>query len=309
MSAPVGTPAQIAASNERAREVAVESEEQKLERVMLSGGTPGTELVMRRGTTDVDSPITAGELELLYRLARGLAASGMFKDARQASQAFAKLIFARDLGLSATQGMTDIHIVEGKPEMSANLQASKVRASAAYEYRIVDLTPERCEIAFSRHGEELVPTSEFTMDDARQAGLVKKTSGGHDGMWEKYPRNMLFARAMSNGVAFHCPDVMNGIRVYAEGEIAAATDRVEVSVDIAVPEAQADASEPEDATVIDTPLSDEARTELVEAVDAAGVSIDVLLTAVGLDSTDDLTEAAGLQLREELGKLIAGGAS
>jgi hypothetical protein len=30
---------------------------------------------------------------------------------------------------------------------------------------------------------------------------------------------MLFARAMSNGVAFNCPEVTGGIRVYHEGEI------------------------------------------------------------------------------------------
>jgi hypothetical protein len=276
--------------------------EQELERVMLSGDEPGTELVMRRDSTAVDSPITAGELTLLYRLARGLAASGMFKDAKQAAQAFAKLIFARDLGLSATQGMTDIRIIEGKPEMSANLQAAKVRSSDVYEYRIVELTDDRCEIIFSRHGEELVPASVFTIEDAKRAGLVKKTSGGHDGMWEKYPRNMLFARTVSNGVAFHCPDVMNGIRVYSEGEISAVAPSPS-------PVVEADATEVEqlqESEVVEL-LSDEARAELVAAVDAAGADIGVLLTAVGLESTDDLTETSANEVREELGKRLASG--
>lgn len=172
-----------------------------------------------------EAPITHGEIETIFRLARGLSLSGFFKDSRQAEQAFAKLIFGRDLGLSATQAMTDIHIVEGKPEMSANLQAAKVRASD-YDYRVLAHDASRCVIEF---GPAPAPgrgndgawlpwpvafgESEFTIEDARTADLAQK------GVWRKYARNMLFARAMSNGVAWYCPDVFNGVRVYAEGEV------------------------------------------------------------------------------------------
>lgn len=252
-------------------------------------------LVLARGnsTADLDAPITGGEMAVLYRLAKGLAASGFFKDARDASQAFAKMIFGRDLGLSATQAMTDIYIVEGKPEMSANLQASKVRSSERYEYRVLELTEQRCEIQFTQQGEELHPTSVFTIEDAKTAELVKPKSG-----WIKYPRNMLFARAMSNGVAFHCPDVMNGIRVYAEGEISAPPQAA-----IQAPDATA---EPDDADVVDDPvLSDEERAELVSSVEAAGVSIELLQTAAGLESMDGLTKSGALKLTEKLGELLA----
>ena len=37
--------------------------------------------------------------------------------------------------------------------------------------------------------------------------------------WRKYPKNMLFARAISNGVKWHCPDVMNGQPVYTPDEM------------------------------------------------------------------------------------------
>ena len=248
-------------------------------------------------SAQLDAPITGGEMEVLFRLGRGLARSGMFKDAKQADQAFAKLIFGRDLGLSVTQAMTDIHIVEGKPEMSANLQAGKVRSSERYEYRVLELTNERCEIAFTMDGEELQPTSVFSIEDAKCAGLVHKTKNGHDGMWEKYPRNMLFARAMSNGVAFHCPDVMNGIRVYAEGEL--------VDVQRVERPGPAAEQEPEDATVVadgDALLNEDQVAELVGAFDAAGADIEMFLTAVGLESTDDITASAAYRLREKLGE-------
>ncbi len=184
-----------------------------------------TELAVRR-PAEIEAPITNGEIDMLLRLANGLSKSGFFKDAKQQTQAFAKLLFGRDLGLSATQAMTDIHIVEGKPEMSANLQASKVLASDRYDYRITEHDDTKCSIEFGPYpapGKDGTGTwlawpqsfgiSTFTMKDAEQAGLAGKNN------WKHYPRNMLFARAMSNGVAWYCPDVTNGIRVYAEGEV------------------------------------------------------------------------------------------
>jgi hypothetical protein len=249
-------------------------------------------------TVELDHPITGGELEVLYRLGRGLARSGMFKDAKQADQAFAKLIFGRDLRLSATQAMTDIHIIEGKPEMSANLQAAKVRSSERYEYRVVDLTNERCEIAFTLDGEELVPNSVFTMEDAKTAGLTNKPP------WKNYPRNMLFARAMSNGVAFHCPDVMNGIRVYAEGELSESRG-VESSGTPA--KATKESENVQDAEVVADPfLTDEERAALIASVEEAGVNLDMLLTATGFDSTDDLTQSGRLAISQKLADQLAG---
>jgi hypothetical protein len=71
--------------------------------------------------------MTDGEIDRLFRVAKALAMSGMFKDARQAEQAFAKILLGRDLGLSPTQAMTGIHIVEGKPEIAATTLAGFIK--------------------------------------------------------------------------------------------------------------------------------------------------------------------------------------
>ncbi len=199
---------------------------------MSASDAPQSVEVVKRNDAEIGAPITTGEMETLYRMGRALAASNFFKDAQKADEAFAKLVFGRDLGLSATQAMTDVHIIEGRPELSANLQAAKIKASGRYDYRILAHTTERCEVEFgpypappkNKQGEwepwpQSYGISEFTLQDAIAAGLVHKTRNGQKGMWEKYPRNMLFARAISNGVWWFCPDVMNGIRVYAEGEV------------------------------------------------------------------------------------------
>jgi hypothetical protein len=44
-----------------------------------------------------------------------------------------------------------------------------------------------------------------------------RSSTGKD-VWKNFRRNMLFARAISNGVAFYTPDVTT-TRVYVEGEL------------------------------------------------------------------------------------------
>lgn len=166
---------------------------------------------------------TGAEIDTAVRIAQNLAAGGMFKDARQAEQAFTKIMLGRDLGLSPTQAMTSIHVVEGKPELSANLQAQLVKSyrgpdGERYDYLVREHTDQVCEIEFRRRevgGDwETLGVERFTITDAERAGLA-----GRKGPWQTYPRNMLWARCISNGVNFHCPEVARGLRVYHEGEI------------------------------------------------------------------------------------------
>jgi len=58
--------------------------------------------------------------------------------------------------------------------------------------------------------------SRFTLDDARKAQLIKESAKA---AWNTSPRNMLLARAMSNGVKWFVPEVMGGLPVYTPGEI------------------------------------------------------------------------------------------
>lgn len=157
--------------------------------------------------------------------------SGYFKDAKDASQAIVKVLYGRELGFSPVVSMMGIHIVEGKPELSANILATLVKQSGRYNYRVTAHTNEECVIEFSEGGES-VGASAFSMEDAKRAGLVRPGSG-----WAKYPKAMLFARAMSSGVRTHCPDVAAGCPVYSEGEISnpagmAAESRQEPAQDV-----------------------------------------------------------------------------
>lgn len=248
---------------------------------------PGTALA-------INAPIAAppimsnAEIDQTFRVAKALAMSGLFKDARQAEQAFAKILVGRDLGLSPTQAMMGIHIIDGKPELSANLQAAFVKRTPGYDYRVTELTDQACEIAYYRDGEE-IGRSRFTIEDAEKAGL------GGRGPWKAYPRNMLFARAMSNGVAFFCPEVTGGLRVYSDGEISG--DETPPAIDQPVDvKASADTGEPEPADAEVVPDDDGERAAALEAVQVAFNSyidsdlpidrLDLKLTELGADADD-----------------------
>jgi hypothetical protein len=140
-----------------------------------------------------------------------LAKSGYFKDAREAAQACVKVQAGLELGIPPVQAMTGIFIVEGKPALSAALIATLIKRSGRYTYRIVAHDEAHCVLAFFEVGEK-VGESSFTMKDAEKAGLAGKS------VWKSYARNMLFARAMSNGARWFCPDVFGG-SVYTPEEM------------------------------------------------------------------------------------------
>lgn len=155
--------------------------------------------------------VTNQAIDLMARMAKAYALSGYFDDASGELQAFVKISAGRELGLLPFESMSGIAIISGKPVVGAGVLAGLVKAHPKYDYRVTTHTDEACAITFFEDGVEL-GTSTFTMEDAKRAGLAGKK------VWQSYPKNMTFARAMSNGVAFYTPDVTNG-RVYVENEI------------------------------------------------------------------------------------------
>lgn len=159
-------------------------------------------------------------------LAKLLAQSGYFADARDQAQALVKMLAGRELGFGPIASMTGINIIKGKVTLSANLMAAAVKRSGAYNYRIRRLDNQAAEIEFFENG-KTVGVSTFTSEDAHRAGLV---GGNH----QAYPRNMLFARAMSNGARWYCPDIWGG-PVYTPEELADGTDVVDAPAVKVVP--------------------------------------------------------------------------
>lgn len=146
-------------------------------------------------------------------LGKVLAESGMFSEVKTKAQAIAKILAGRELGLAPIVSMTKIYMVKGKMSLSSELMGGIVKKSGTYDYSIRKLDESRCELEFFRieSGKRiLVGESIFTMSDAQKAGVA------HGDNYKKYPRNMLLARALSNGVRFHCPHLVAGAYIPEE---------------------------------------------------------------------------------------------
>ena len=154
----------------------------------------------------------------LGRIGKMMAESGYFTDARQAAQAGVKVLAGQEMGFGAFASMTGIYIIQGKPSVGANLMASAVKANPKYDYRVKEHNDNVCSIEFFEYVDgkkESIGVSEFTLKEARTAGVKNL---------DKYPRNMLFARAMSNGIRWYCPDVFSGNVTYTPEELGANVD-------------------------------------------------------------------------------------
>ena len=161
-------------------------------------------------------------LDELERTGRLLAMSGYF-DAKGTSemaiaQVCTKILAGREMGYGPFASVQGIHIIQGRPAVSANLMAAAVKAHPAYDYRVRQMDDKACSIEFFQRVDgkwESLGSSAFTADDARKAQTKNM---------DKFPRNMLFARAMSNGVKWFCPDVFAGNAVYVPEELGATVD-------------------------------------------------------------------------------------
>lgn len=155
-------------------------------------------------------PSNLAELQQLGAL---MSSSGFFSDARQAAQACVKILAGREMGFPPIASMTGISIIDGKPATGANLLAAAMKR-AGYTWRVLQRDAHGCRIVVSFRNQELGP-SEFLEEDAKRAGLLGKKN------WEKFPRSMYFARAITDAARTYAPEVFAGIPAYTAEELGA----------------------------------------------------------------------------------------
>jgi hypothetical protein len=138
----------------------------------------------------------------------------------------------QELGFGPIASMTGIYIVKGRVTLSANLMAAAIKRHPHYTFRVKEHTAQVCTIDFIEDG-EVIGTSTFSMQDAQDAGLAGSET------YKKFPKNMLYARALSNGAKWYCPDVFGGGPIYTPDEL---TDRVHYDADGQIAAVEEDAA-------------------------------------------------------------------
>ena len=167
-------------------------------------------------TTVTQLPLTE-----VMSIGKAFAESGMFADTKSAAQAIVKIQAGQEIGIPPFAAMTGIHIIQGKPTIGAGLIASRVKGSGKYDYKVIQNDDKQCSIDFYQ-GQNKIGNSTFTIEEAKKAGTKNL---------DKFPKNMLFARAISNGVKWFCPDVFSG-PVYVPQEMGATVNEDEEVIEV-----------------------------------------------------------------------------
>lgn len=230
----------------------------------------------------VSSGLQIRNIDDLSRLSGMLAASNFFADAKDAAQCGVKVLAGLEMGIGAFQAMTGIHIIKGKPSVGAGLISAKIKASGKYDYEALQHDEEACILVFyetefkadvrslkrqvlkgeideqiyhKRLKAIALGISSFNLDDARKAGT--QNIG-------KFTRNMLFARAISNGQKWYCPDVFS-CSVYTPEELGANVDDEGNLIDYPESQKQMQQYTPQ-VQPIAKPIEDPIRKELQDKV-------------------------------------------
>lgn len=144
----------------------------------------------------------------LERMAKAFAASKLF-GIQNAEQGLALCLLAQAEGLHPATAARDYHIINGKPAKKAEAMLRDfITAGGKVEWHT--LTDDAADATFS-HPAGGAARIEWTLTRAKQAGIAGNS------MWAKYPRQMLRARVVSEGVRTVCPSATSGM--YVEEEV------------------------------------------------------------------------------------------
>ena len=145
--------------------------------------------------------VPLGEMD---RMADAIARSGLF-GMKTKDQALALMIVAQSENRHPGSVAAEYHIIQGRPALKADAMLARFQqAGGVVEW--VDYTEAKVSAKFSHSVNSPTPVLiEWTFAQATKAGLTGKDN------WKNYPRQMLRARVVSEGVRTVYPAVCIGV--------------------------------------------------------------------------------------------------
>lgn len=189
---------------------------------------------------------------------------------------FVTILAGQELGVPPMAALRGIHVVKGRPILSADMMVGVVlgRGVAAY-FRCVDESQTSVTYETLRVGSPEPQRCTWTLEDAKRAGL--------DGdNWRKYPRAMLKARCKAMLARDVYPDVLAGCYEESERE------------EIEGPRALAHVDAVDAEVVSETRVSAAKPVQLAPRTDAPDFDAlaDQIVEALGMATTEDEVAAA-----------------
>lgn len=118
---------------------------------------------------------------------------------------FVSIMAGQELGLPPMAALRGVHVVKGKPVLSADSMVGVAMGRGVVEYfTCTEETSESVTYVTKRKGSPHESSCTWTMEDAQRAGLL-----GNDN-WKRYPRAMLKARCKAMLARDVYPDVLAG---------------------------------------------------------------------------------------------------
>ena len=158
-------------------------------------------------------PMSAGrdQLDVRMQTAVAIARAGEMLPKAYRNQPGAILLaidWAERHDLSVMDALHGVSWVHGRPVVDSTLQRAMAR-NAGYDVRVVAATAEQATVHVLR-GAEVIGTANYTIDEARAAGLTGKDN------WKKHPADMLVARATTRAIKWFCAEALIGGAVSPE---------------------------------------------------------------------------------------------
>lgn len=147
---------------------------------------------------------SAQEYRIYLELAKQFIDSGFLPNSiKTPAAALAVMLTGREIGIPPMMALRQIHVIDGKPGMSAELQLARFkRAGHRFKWGKTDSTV--AEILVCPKGDDSWTLFSFSMAEAKQAEVTGKAN------WKRYPAAMLRARCAMLAIRAVAPDVSAG---------------------------------------------------------------------------------------------------
>ena len=146
------------------------------------------------------------------QLAKWMHESRMFSAYGTPQAVLSTVLLGRELGLPAMAALRSVHVIEGKHSLSADLMVGLILKSGLAEYfQLIESTDELCTFETKRKGAPKPMRLTYTIEQAKQAGLLQPTRSGKPSAWQKMQKIMLTHRAKAGLGRLEYPDLLSGL--------------------------------------------------------------------------------------------------
>lgn len=141
-------------------------------------------------------------VDSVWKMAQSVAASNLF-GMKDPNQAMALMLIAQAEGMHPALAARDYHVINGRPALKADAMLARFQqAGGKVEWKKYTDTAVSALMSHPSGGSVEI---EWTMEMAQRAGLTRNPT------WKSYPRQMLRARVISEGIRTVFPGVAVGV--------------------------------------------------------------------------------------------------